>query len=210
MLKRARHVKNSKKPAKGARREKSKARSPRHKVSKPKVEKLTADERRQKAVQEHLAALNSKRAGAGRPTAYDPKFADRAVEFMSLGYSLTAFAGEIGVCRDTVYEWEKNHSEFSDAIKVARSKRVAALEDRLLFGLPEQTGSTIFALKNACPDEWRKDTAIQVDVNNSVQLNRPVEEWGEAEIRAELARRGALPGEIADLKPKALAKPSKK
>lgn len=163
------------------------------------TEKQTADERAQKA----LLEMQERRSHAGRPTSYQPEFAGLVIQFMSRGYSLTAFAGEIGVSRDTVYEWEKAHAEFSDAIKRARAKRVAALEDRLLIGAGD-TGATIFALKNACPDEWRKEPLMELSLHNSVKVDtgRPVEEWGEAEIRAELAKRGALPAdEPPKLKP---------
>lgn len=58
----------------------------------------------------------------GRPTKYDPKYCDEIVEFMSDGSSLTGFAAHIMVTRETVYEWERKHPDFSDAIKVARQK----------------------------------------------------------------------------------------
>lgn len=74
-----------------------------------------------------------------------------------MGYSLTAFAGMIGVHRDTLYEWAKVHDEFSDALKRHKAKRVFKLETDLLSA--EATGpyvtARIFALKNADPDEWR-------------------------------------------------------
>jgi transposase len=53
----------------------------------------------------------------GRPTKYDPEMCEKAVEFLSEGLSIQAMAGEMGVCKDTIYEWMKVHPEFSDAIK---------------------------------------------------------------------------------------------
>ncbi len=93
----------------------------------------------------------------GRPTLYDPSYCDVARSFMGKGFSVSALAGELRVDRDTLYEWEKNHSEFRRALKESRVLRVRALEAGLLnnsFAGPQIT-ARIFALKNAMPDEWR-------------------------------------------------------
>jgi hypothetical protein len=76
---------------------------------------------------------------------------------MGKGYSLTALAGELGQSKDTLYEWIATHPPFSDAITKARASRVAALETRLLSANNGGVAATsIFALKNADPDEWRE------------------------------------------------------
>lgn len=96
---------------------------------------------------------------AGRPTTYLPEYCDKIVECMGRGLSKTAFAGEIGVCRETIMNWSKEHPEFLGAVKRAEAARVLFLEQRLIDG---ETGarvtSHIFALKNADPDEWRDKT----------------------------------------------------
>lgn len=98
----------------------------------------------------------------GRPSKYDPSYCDKIVEFMGLGYSKTAFAGDIGVSRDTVLEWSKEHPEFSGAVKRAEAARTRALELTLIAG---ETGpkvtAHIFALKNASPEEWRDKQEIE-------------------------------------------------
>jgi hypothetical protein len=100
---------------------------------------------------------------AGRPSKYSESYLNECIEFMGQGFSLTAFAGEIGVSRDTIYEWEKTIPEFSDAVKKARAKRVGALERQMLISEngPSVT-ARIFALKNACPDEWREKQAVEL------------------------------------------------
>jgi hypothetical protein len=75
---------------------------------------------------------------------------------MNEGYSLTAFAGYIRVAVDTVYEWIKVHSEFSDAVFRAKPGRVYSLETKLLRSRKgAETTAAIFALRNADPNEWR-------------------------------------------------------
>lgn len=95
----------------------------------------------------------------GRPTKYDPAFCDLVVHAGERGLSLTAFAGEIGVCRDTVQEWARVHPEFSAAVKAHKAKRTLAWEERLVR-IAEEGGGTgsatavIFALKNVAPEEF--------------------------------------------------------
>lgn len=95
-------------------------------------------------------------AKMGRPSEYKPAFAGEIITLMASGLSLTAAAAELGFSRETVYAWEREKPDFSDAVKLARSKRTAFLEKRLLAA---DTGpvvtSSIFALKNACAAEWR-------------------------------------------------------
>jgi hypothetical protein len=92
----------------------------------------------------------------GRPSDYRPEYCEAVQTYMAQGYSLTAFAGSIRVARDTVYQWIKVHSAFSDAVTRARAARVAALETKLLRSRKgAETTAAIFALRNADPTEWR-------------------------------------------------------
>lgn len=99
----------------------------------------------------------------GQPTKYKPEYCDAVMAFMGQGYSLTAFAGSIRVSRETVYEWERVIPEFSDAVKSARAMRVTCLEGGLLSGeaASPQITARIFALKNACPPEWRDKHEVE-------------------------------------------------
>jgi hypothetical protein len=72
------------------------------------------------------------------------------------GLSITAFAGVIGVGRETIYGWIKAHDEFSDACSRAKTARVLWWELKLGRSRKgAETTASIFALKNAAPDEWR-------------------------------------------------------
>ena len=81
---------------------------------------------------------------------------DEILSLMSEGLSLAASAAVIGIHRQRVYEWMERHPEFADTVKLAQVKRQLFLERRLLSA---DTGpvvtSTIFALKNAGPEDWR-------------------------------------------------------
>jgi hypothetical protein len=93
----------------------------------------------------------------GQPTKYRPEYCGLLIEATHReGISLTAFAGLIRVGRETVYGWISAHSEFSDAAARAKAIRALYLERKLLRSRKgAETTAAVFALKNACPDEWR-------------------------------------------------------
>lgn len=104
----------------------------------------------QKRMLAHLAP------GIGRPSEYREEYCSLARQYMAQGFSLSAFAGEIGVARDTCYEWMSRHRAFADAVSRGRAARTNWLEGKLLRSRKgAEVTAAIFALKNAAPDEWR-------------------------------------------------------
>lgn len=98
----------------------------------------------------------------GRPTKYDPGFGEVVIERMSQGFSKTAVAGFLQIARSTLYEWEEQHPEFSDALKIGEAARTFKLEQDLLAAPDGPTvTSRIFALKNAAPDEWKDKQSVE-------------------------------------------------
>jgi hypothetical protein len=78
----------------------------------------------------------------GRPTKYRPYYCGLLIEKMSEGFSYEAFAGFVSVAVDTLYEWEKNFKEFSDAKKVAFTKNRVFWEKACIDNLINSTTST--------------------------------------------------------------------
>lgn len=114
-----------------------------------------------------------------RPTDYTPDIGDRILELMASGLSLAAAAAECDVHRQRVYEWEARHPEFADTVKLARVKRQAFLEKRLLSaGEGPVVTSSIFALKNAGPEDWRDKREVEhsggVEVSTKEQRDAAV------------------------------------
>lgn len=54
---------------------------------------------------------------SGRPTDYNSEYCKSVSEWLREGYSIVEIAYELNVHRDTIYQWMKVHSEFSDIIK---------------------------------------------------------------------------------------------
>ena len=95
-------------------------------------------------------------ADIGRPTDYRPQFGNEILNLMAAGLSLAASAAELGFHRQRVYEWMERHPDFADTVKLAQVKRQLFLERRLLSAeIGPVVTSTIFALKNAGPEDWR-------------------------------------------------------
>lgn len=94
---------------------------------------------------------------AGRPTDYKPAYVDEVIAHLGEGYTLAAFAGQIGAARQTVYDWADAHPEFLDAIKKGRAKGQGVWEKRLASQAVTGEGNTaaiIFAMKNLYQDDW--------------------------------------------------------
>lgn len=102
----------------------------------------------------------------GRPSIYDPSYCDELEAFMAQGYSFTAFAGSIGVCRATLDNWAKEHPEFLGARNRAKAKRLmhwekSALKVAETGGGPGTATMIAFGLKNMGDDEWRDKQEVE-------------------------------------------------
>ncbi len=63
----------------------------------------------------------------GRPSKYDPSYCDKLIEHMTGGLSFESFGGVVGVNRDTLYAWSKEHPDFKE------SKALATQAGRLFW-----------------------------------------------------------------------------
>jgi len=101
---------------------------------------------------------------SGRPTTYDPKYCQAVIEHMSEGASLTSFAASIDCARSTINVWMEANPEFSEAVKIGKSKCAQWWERVSRANAVEGGGNAtlcIFGLKNMAPDEWREKQEIE-------------------------------------------------
>jgi hypothetical protein len=114
---------------------------------------------------------------------------------MAEGISLTAFAGMIGVARDTIYQWMTRHSEFADACSRAKAMRSLWWERKLGRSRKgAETTASIFALRNIDPIEWRDVRHTSVDHNVRVETLSDAQLFAIASGRS-LADTGVIDGE---------------
>lgn len=98
-------------------------------------------------------------AKMGAPTKYDPKYCAMLIEHMSEGLSFDSFAGVVGVCGDTCYEWAKVHKEFSEAKKLGTKKALLWFEkiaNAAIMGRPRKNkkGEVVFDPKGFNSTVW--------------------------------------------------------
>jgi len=103
---------------------------------------------------------------AGRPSKYRDEYAEEVVTFCAEGYSLTGFAGHVGVCRNTITEWCDAHPEFLVAANTAKARSAAWWEARarqvaLEGGPGGQATMVIFGLKNHARDDYSDRQQIE-------------------------------------------------
>jgi len=134
--------------------------------------------------------LNAGRTG--RPSEYRPEYCQMVIEDMRAGYSVTAFAGKIGVARDTIYEWIKCHPDFSDAVNRADPGRQRAWERKLIHAEKGgEVASAIFGLKNVAPQDWKEVREVKHDHTHALHRLTDAQLY-------EIAARSAGNGEIIE------------
>lgn len=111
----------------------------------------------------------------GRPSKYDPAIGERILALMGTeGLSLAAAAADCDINRSTVYRWCEEYPDFCDTVRLAQVKRQAFLERRLLnTDVGPVVTSSIFALKNAGPEDWRD----KVETEHSGAVTVRTIEW---------------------------------
>jgi len=118
----------------------------------------------------------------GRPTSYKPEYCQMIIDTMGQGFSKIAFAGKIGVASSTIYEWEKNQPDFSNAVKLAEDANAQFWENMGIMGAMgaiEGFNATawIFNMKNR--HKWRDKQPEEV---SNVNIN--VEKLPDSELEA--------------------------
>lgn len=115
------------------------------------------------------------RKSVGRPTLYKRAYCEAMVTFCREGYSITAYAGEIGVSRDTLSEWGKTHSEFSVALSRAKAAAARWWEERgrkvgEKGGGPGTATMIVFQLRNMAGDDFAEKSEVEHSGGLTLQI----------------------------------------
>jgi hypothetical protein len=121
-----------------------------------------------------------KHAG-GRPTLYRREMCDRLVEAMANGLTAEAAAARIGISARSLFNWQKQHPEFLQAIQEGRQRSQLWWEERALAMASGEAGNTqivMLGLRNRsrAATGWNNDT---------VKLEHTGPEGGPVEVKAE-------------------------
>lgn len=99
-----------------------------------------------------------------RPPQYEDRFCEMLVDHMSRGYSIEAFAGEIGFSRSTIYNWLDKYPKFKKAKEQGETKSQLHWEKLGMAGLTGKLKNFnatiwIFSMKNRFG--WRDKQDIE-------------------------------------------------
>jgi hypothetical protein len=125
----------------------------------------------------------------GRPSTYDPEYCDLVIDMGTAGKSKAQMAAGLGISRQCMNEWEKQHKEFGDAVKAAQDLALAWWETAGQFNMTRQgfnATAFIFQMKN----RFRADYRDTQDHEVSGKDGGPIETKETSDI--ETARRVAF------------------
>jgi len=131
----------------------------------------------------------------GRPTKYNPDYCNLLIEHLTNGFSYQSFAAICAVDIDTLYQWEKDHPDFSEAKRRAMPYARLFWEKEGMKGMQGKTrafNSTVwvFTMKNRF--KWHDNVVIE---------SPPAEKAKDSEIEK-------LSRQLADLKAIAINDPA--
>lgn len=132
----------------------------------------------------------------GRPTLYRAEYVRQAEKLCELGATDQEIADFFEVDVSTIYRWKNEHSDFCDAIKVAKEaadnrverslyqRAIGYEQDEVKIFMPANaekpvyapyrakitpdTAAAIFWLKNRRSQEWRDRQVVEHDVSDSL------------------------------------------
>jgi hypothetical protein len=104
-------------------------------------------------------------AHPGQPTLYREDFCDRVIELGKQGFSVIEMCADIGISKQTIYDWTKANPEFLDAFTQARLHSQAWWESQGR----ESLGKAIFqsslwsrSMAARFPEDWRESKQIEL------------------------------------------------
>lgn len=134
-------------------------------------------------------APTTPKSKGGRSTDYRPELCGQVIELGKQGKSRAQIAATLGHSRQTLYDWEKAHPKFLDAMQRAHDLALAWWEDQGQNGIwaGKQFNAAAYGLqmRNRFRDEYnRPDTVVDLNLD---------------EVRAQIA------GKLARLAPASAA-----
>lgn len=126
----------------------------------------------------------------GRPSKFEDDLVERAYFLATKGFTDLEIAKAFGINVDTVYEWKKTRTEFSDALKLGKEESDRKVERSLYekatgYSHPDthfsayegivtetptvkhyapDTTAAIFWLKNRKPEQWREKQEVSLEI----------------------------------------------
>ena len=113
-------------------------------------------------------------AKPGRPSKFREEYCEMLIQHMAMGMTYTSFAGhpDVRVNVDTLYQWEKDNPQFSEAKSIAKpASEYYMLElahSQMIDGKMNNT-AWVFMMKNM--HGWRDKQEQVGETNHKITLN---------------------------------------
>lgn len=116
----------------------------------------------------------------GRPTKYTPQIIVEMNEYLTEAIpqnmkipTIEGIALKLGISRETLYQWAKQHKEFSDTLEQLRMMQKESLTEIGIFGGKEINAAIVaLLLKVNHGMQESPNTAIQVNFNKTLSDER--------------------------------------
>lgn len=124
-----------------------------------------------------MAVKRTKKPQVGRPTRYLTRYCDAVRRHAKIGMSKCEIATTLGVSIRVLYDWEKRHPEFLQAMGDARQLSQAWWEKQGRLHLTAHNedakiNAALYSRSMAArfPDDWREKSEVKQDVSVSTKL----------------------------------------
>ena len=114
---------------------------------------------------------------AGRPSLYKPEYCDLVKSLGKEGKSVVQMANACGVTKQSMYEWEKEHEDFSYAFSLARQYsqewwESTGQENLVEMGDGKKINAGLYAKSMAArfPDDWRDNSVLKHEGGMSINV----------------------------------------
>lgn len=134
----------------------------------------------------------------GRPSKYKSEYCDVVTKLMKKGHSKLFVAGNLGISRDTLYEWCRHYPEFSDTIKVGEMQSYAYWEEigmRAMKGKIKGFRPSLWIFTMKARFGWRDNSPVKIIDDMADVIEREISEDKPQRTMAEIVEKygGHLP-----------------
>jgi len=104
---------------------------------------------------------------AGAPSKYKEEYCEQLIKYMAKGLSYPAFAGSIGVCFDTLYNWETMYPDWVKAKKIGEAANLEKMEQLGMLAMHGKIKNFsasvyIFTVKNRHYNHYKETSEVTI------------------------------------------------